>query len=114
MTTFIQIQWSCGNLEEARKVSRFLVQEQYVACVHIIPQIESIFLWKNQLDTAQETKVSLKTRAENFDAVKEIILERSSYELPEIIATPISNGHKEYLAWLEENTSDFSKKVTKA
>ena len=104
MTTFIQIQWTCGSVDEARKVCRYLVQERIVACANIVPWIESIFMWDNQLDTAQETKVFLKTRTENFETVKECIIKNTSYELPEILAFTIDQGHDEYMHWLEEST----------
>jgi periplasmic divalent cation tolerance protein len=108
MTEFIEIQWTAGSLDEARKVSRYLVQERIVACVQIIPWIESIFMWNNQLDTAQESKIILKTRLELFEKVKRVILENSTYDLPEITYTIITGGHAEYLQWIAENTPDYS------
>jgi periplasmic divalent cation tolerance protein len=104
MTDFIQIQWTCGSLEEARKVCRYLVQERYIACANVIPWLESVFMWDNQLDTSQESKVFMKTRAENFEAVKEVILKNCSYDLPEILFFAIDGGQQEYLNWLEEST----------
>ena len=65
---FIQIYWTCGSLDEARKISRQLVEAKLVACANIIPWVESIFIWNDQLDTSQETKVIFKTRDEHFDA----------------------------------------------
>ena len=110
MAEFIQIQWTCGSIEEARKVCRYLVQEKYVACANITPWVESLFLWNNQLDTVQETKVFLKTRAENYDAVKEVIMQNTSYDLPEILFMKIDGGNKEYLDWLEESIRTFAAK----
>lgn len=103
MTKFIQIQWTCGSIDEARKVCRYLVQERYVACASILPWVESIYMWDNQLDTTQETKVLLKTREDNFEAIKTVILENCSYELPEITKIAFSGGHEEYLKWLNES-----------
>ncbi len=102
---FIQIYWTCGSLDEARHVARFLVEKKLVACANIIPWIESVFLWDGQLDTAQETKVIFKTQAARFEAVKEAILARSKYEVPEILMVPILGGNQEYLEWVAENTA---------
>jgi periplasmic divalent cation tolerance protein len=102
----IQIQWTCGSIDEARKVARYLVQERYVACANIIPWVESIYMWDNQLNTEQETKVIFKTRPERFDAVKEVILKNTAYEVPEITAIPIEQVNDQYLAWLEESTPE--------
>ena len=110
MSEFIQIQWCCGSLNEARKVCRFLIQERYAACANIIPWVESIFMWDNKLETAQETKVLIKTRMENYDVIREVITSNTSYELPEITFTKIDGGSEEYMSWLEQSAFDHSHK----
>jgi periplasmic divalent cation tolerance protein len=102
---FVQIYWTCGSLDEARQTARYLVENKLVACANIIPWIESVFLWNGQLDTTQETKVIFKTRAAQFEAVKEAILERSKYEVPEILMIPILDGNQDYLEWVAQNTA---------
>lgn len=104
MAEFIEITWTSGSIEEARKISRYLVQERYVACAQIVPWIESIYMWNNQLETAQESKITLKTRLENYEAIKKVILENCKYQVPEIIYHGIEGGHEEYLRWVEEST----------
>lgn len=106
---FIEITWTSGSLDEARKICRYLVQERLVACAQITPWIESIFMWNNQLDTSQESKIVLKTRFALWEKVKKVILENHSYQLPEITYTHIDGGHKEYLDWIAENTPEPSK-----
>lgn len=101
---FIEIHWTSGSLDEARRVSRYLVQERYVACAQIVPWIESIFLWNNQLDNVQESKIVLKTRLDLYDKIKEIILQNSQYEVPEITWFRIEGGNKEYMDWLLDST----------
>ncbi|MGK5595150.1 MAG: divalent-cation tolerance protein CutA [Parachlamydiaceae bacterium] len=104
MAEFIAIQWTSGSIDEARKISRYLVQERFVACAQIIPWIESIYMWNNQLETTQETKIILKTRKERFEEIKKIIMDNSSYQVPEIIFTSIEGGNAEYLNWIDEST----------
>lgn len=109
MSQFIEIHWTSGSLDEARKISRFLVQQRLVACAQIIPWIESIFMWNNQEDTVQESKVTFKTRLDLYDKIKKIIEENCSYEVPEITYTHIDGGNDAYLNWLSENTPDYSR-----
>jgi periplasmic divalent cation tolerance protein len=104
MSEFIEIHWTSGTLDEARKISRYLAQERLVACAQIIPWVESIYMWNNQLETTQESKVVLKTRAENYDKIKEIIEQNCKYEVPEITYTVIDGGNKMYMNWLQEST----------
>lgn len=104
MSDFIEISWTSGSIDEARKVSRYLVQERYVACAQIIPWIESIYMWNNQLETAQESKVVMKARKGHYEAIKKIILDNCTYEIPEIIFHEIDGGNQEYLDWLQESS----------
>jgi periplasmic divalent cation tolerance protein len=106
MTKFIEIQWTSGSLDEARKISRYLVQERLAASAQIIPWIESIYMWNNQLETAQETKIILKSQRENFSKIKEVIEENCKYEVPEILMFAIEGGNDLYLKWLEESSPD--------
>ncbi len=110
MPEFIEIHWTSGSIDEARKVARYLVQERYVACAQITPWIESIFMWNNQLDTAQESKVVLKTRLDYYEKIREIIQQNTKYQVPEILYVKIDGGNKAYLDWMLESTPQPSVK----
>jgi periplasmic divalent cation tolerance protein len=103
---YIEITWTAGSIDEARLISRFLVQERLVACAQIIPWIESIYMWDNHLETSQETKVALKTRASCYDKVKDVILKNAKYEVPEITYRRIDGGNKEYMDWMADSTPE--------
>jgi len=102
MTQFIEIYWTTGSIDEARRISRYLVQERLVACVQIIPWIESIYMWNNQLETSQESKVVLKTHKDRFEEIKEMIEKNCTYEVPEITYRHIDGCNEGYLNWLNE------------
>lgn len=104
MTQFIEISWTSGSLEEARKISRRLVDERLVASAQIIPWVESIYLWDGQLETTQESKIILKTTEQNFTVVKQIIEDCCNYEIPEISYLKIDGISQIYLDWLSEIT----------
>jgi len=110
MSKFIEIHWTSGSLDEARKVSRYLVHERLVANAQIIPWIESVSMLDNQLETTQESKIIFKTREDKFLKIKEIILKNCNYEIPEILAFPIEEGNQEYLQWIEQSTPDLQTK----
>ena len=100
MDEIIEITWTSGSLDEARKISRKLVEENLVACAQIIPWVESIYMWDNQLETVQESKITLKTTRNNFESVKEFIENNCKYEVPEIIFHKIEGGNQQYMNWI--------------
>ncbi len=106
MSEFIEIHWTSGSIDEARKVARYLVQENYVACAQIVPWIESIYTWNGQLETTQESKIVFKTRRDNYDAIKKIIMENCSYQVPEISYHFIDGANEEYLQWMRDSTKE--------
>jgi len=109
MSEFIEIHWTSGSLDEARRISRYLVQERHVACAQIVPWIESVYMWNNRLETAQESKIILKTRADKYEIVKEIISQNCKYEIPEITRFTLEGGNQEFLDWIAESTPDLAK-----
>ncbi len=104
MDQVIQVFWSAANREEARQVSRELVEKKLVACAQISSEIESVYLWKGSVETSSEVKVYLKTIERHFTEIEEFIIQNSSYELPEILKTSVS-GSKLYLKWVISNVS---------
>lgn len=98
----IAVQWNCSNLDLARKVSRYLVQERLAASAEIIPWFESIELLDNQLETAQMSKVNLVTDAQLFNEIKKVIEKASTDEIPEIYAIAVSQATPQFLHWIEE------------
>lgn len=98
---YVTVSYTCGSIEEARRMSRLFVSEQLVACAQIIPWIESIYTWNTKLHTTQESMVICKTHAKCLPRLKERILQETSYDVPEIIVQDIIDGHEEYLKWID-------------
>jgi periplasmic divalent cation tolerance protein len=94
---------TCGSLEEARSIAQTLVKRQLAACVNIVPQIESVYRWQGEVETATEWLLVIKTTAEVFDRLRETFTELHSYELPECIAIAIEDGSAAYLEWIGQS-----------
>lgn len=88
----------------ARKIASFLIQEQIVACVNIIPEVESIYRWKGRIEEEKEIILIAKTVDENVKKAINRIKELHTYETPDIIAIPIIDGNNEYLDYIKRET----------
>jgi periplasmic divalent cation tolerance protein len=94
---------TCGSLEEARTIARALVERELAACVNIVPQVESVYRWQGEVETATEHLLVIKTTVEIFDDVRDALIELHSYELPECIEIGIEDGSAAYLEWIGES-----------
>jgi periplasmic divalent cation tolerance protein len=94
---------TCGSLEEARSVAHALVERQLAACVNIAPQVESVYRWQGEIETAMEWLLVIKTTIDAFDRVRAALSELHSYELPECIEVAIEDGSAAYLEWIGES-----------
>jgi periplasmic divalent cation tolerance protein len=93
-----------GSKDEARKVAKSLVESRLAACVNIIPKIESVYRWEDNVETSEEWLLLIKTTSRNFDNVKEALGKLHSYDLPECISIDIAHAESGYMKWLTENT----------
>lgn len=96
---------TAGSEEEANKIARYLVERRAAACVNIVPQITSIYRWKENVEEAREWLLIVKTTAAAFEEVRDAIAELHSYEVPECVCLKIEDGLSAYLDWIAESVS---------
>lgn len=99
---FCQLQITCPTKEEAIALARKLVESHLVACAQVAGPITSFCYWKGEFKEGEEWLLLTKTRLCIFDEVSELILSHHSYEVPQIVALPISASSPDYLRWMEE------------
>jgi periplasmic divalent cation tolerance protein len=90
------------DAETARRISTQLVTEKFAACANILPGVESIYRWKEKIETGNETLVFFKASEERQQAFQEKLRLLHPYEVPEIISCNIDSGLPEYLRWVVE------------
>ena len=88
---------------EADQIANKLVQEKLAACVNIIPNIKSIYRWKDKISTDSEFLLIIKTMKSVENKVIQCIKKHHTYDTPEIISLPITGGDKRYLDWLYDS-----------
>jgi len=92
-----------GKAEDAERIGRALVERGLAACVNVLPAVTSIYRWKGTVEKDEERLLLIKTRAERFEALRQALVSLHPYEVPEVLALPIADGHQPYLDWLDES-----------
>lgn len=90
----------------ARDLAAGVIEAKLGACAQIVGPITSVYRWEGEVQTEQEWRVEIKTTADRLATLTEHIKTNHSYDVPEIIATPITGGSAEYLSWLVDETRD--------
>jgi len=99
----IVILTTASTKTEADQIANKLVQEKLAACVNIIPNIKSIYRWKDKISTDSEFLLIIKTMKSVENKVIQCIKKHHSYDTPEIISFPITGGDKRYLDWMYDS-----------
>ncbi len=97
---------TCADAEEARALAAALVEQRLAACVSSLDGVMSTYRWQDRLERDQESLLVIKTTEARYEAVEQLIRERSSYELPEVLAVPVLEGSSAYLSWLGAAVED--------
>lgn len=85
---------TCPDAGSARTLAEALVGEGLAACVNRLPGVQSTYRWKGEVVTDSEELLMIKTTTARFPALKERLLALHPYELPELIAVPVAQGHE--------------------
>jgi periplasmic divalent cation tolerance protein len=96
----IVVLMSAANGEEAARLADMLVGAHLAGCVQILPEMESVYRWKGQIERHAEILVIAKTVRSKFAEFEREVRALHTYETPEIIALPITGASAPYLEWL--------------
>jgi periplasmic divalent cation tolerance protein len=98
----IQVMTTIDSREAAQTLAALLVQNRLAACVQVIGPITSTYWWEGQVEEAEEWLCLAKTRSDRFDEIEQCIRAHHTYDVPEIIALPVSAVSGPYLRWVCE------------
>ena len=88
---------------KAESLSKQLIEENLAACVNLLPTIESYYKWDGKLNTEEESLLIVKTTEQKVEQLITFVKENHPYEVPEIIALPLTEGLPDYLDWVRES-----------
>ncbi|MGH9765657.1 MAG: divalent-cation tolerance protein CutA [Blastocatellia bacterium] len=91
--------------EAAREIGKALVTERLAACVNLVPLIESIYRWDDEVTSDSESLLIIKTTDDSYQMLEHRIKQMHEYSVPEIIAFEIAQGSDDYIAWIRKSTT---------
>lgn len=108
MSEHVRVETTTDSRDEASTLAKSIVQARLAACVQITGPITSTYWWEDQVEQDEEWLVVSKTSADRLDALTAHINEKHSYDVPEVVATPIIGGSDAYLSWVTEEARPVS------
>ncbi|WP_349920994.1 divalent-cation tolerance protein CutA [Aeromonas veronii] len=105
MTDAILVLCTCPDEAAADLICDQLLSRRLAACINQLPGLTSVYRWQGQIERAREIQLIIKSSAALFEPLRECILALHPYEVPEILALPVSLGHQPYLDWLAGETA---------
>ena len=99
--------------DSADKIAEEVLRRRLAACVNMLGGVRSRFWWEGKLDSADESLLLIKTRAELFRRLERVVRQVHPYEVPEILGIRMEDGSRPYLEWITNETASVARKATK-
>ncbi|MEK7542941.1 MAG: divalent-cation tolerance protein CutA [Patescibacteria group bacterium] len=99
---YIQISTTVAKRSDTERIAKILSKKNLSACTQIVGPITSVYQWKGKLEKSKEWLCIIKTKMTLYKNIERVIKNIHPYELPEIVATPIIEGSREYLRWIRQ------------
>lgn len=101
---YVQVQTTTDSRVEAMELARSAVEERLAAVAQVSGPITSTYWWEGGIERVEEWQLTLKLPEHGYPALADFLLQRHSYDEPEIVATPIVAGSSAYLSWITDET----------
>jgi periplasmic divalent cation tolerance protein len=101
---------TCGTLSEGRHIARSVASKCLAACVNVVlSPVDSYYIWRGKLEVAREYLLVMKTTTEKLAELEREVKRLHTYDVPEFIALPITEGSVAYLSWLRGSVARLKK-----
>jgi periplasmic divalent cation tolerance protein len=105
MTELLLVTTSLPDEDTAKALAKRLIDAHLAACVQIQTGMQSIYRWEGRVCEEQEVVLVAKTTAEQWSAISAFIKQNHPYDVPEIIAQPITHSDTNYARWVIAETT---------
>lgn len=104
MTDIVLVLTTVPVGDRGEAIARMLVDERLAACVNVLAPMTSFYRWQSAVERDVERQLIIKTTRDRVAAVQQRLTELHSYELPEFLVVPVSDGSTGYLDWIRKET----------
>ncbi|MBA0049937.1 divalent-cation tolerance protein CutA [Streptomyces sp. AJS327] len=104
MADILTVLTTIDSEARANDLASGAVERRLAACAQISAPVTSVYRWDGAVQRDPEWQVLFKTSAAGYDALEAYLREAHDYDVPEIIATPVTRGNVDYLAWVAQET----------
>lgn len=91
--------------ETARRIARQILESRLVACVNLVPGIESHYWWQGRIESGPEVLMVMKTTAGRIGDLKDAVLAAHPYDTAAFVVLPIESGSARYLDWIRASVA---------
>ncbi len=104
MDEVILVMTNLPDRASAQQMAQALIENRSAACINILAECASVYRWRGKMETASEVPLLIKTTRAAYPRLEACIRAHHPYELPEIVAVPVSDGLPGYLQWVTQET----------
>jgi periplasmic divalent cation tolerance protein len=90
------------TVSEGERIAHLLLEKHLIACCNILPGISSVYRWQGKMEKSAEVLLLMKSTFEQYPEIEKAIRSEHSYEVPEILAVPVTKGSESYLKWINQ------------
>jgi periplasmic divalent cation tolerance protein len=105
MNSVLLVLTNLPDAASAAQLAKTLIGARAAACVTQLAPCVSTYRWQGNIETSEEVQLLIKTTGEAYPRLEKLIREAHPYELPEIIAVPVTAGLPAYLDWVRQETN---------
>lgn len=97
---------TCPDTATAERLAEMVVGKRLAACVNIVPGITSVYSWQDTIEKEAEVLLMIKTTKARWEALQSTLVAAHPYEVPEVVAAPLTHGTTPYFAWLRKAVAE--------
>jgi periplasmic divalent cation tolerance protein len=98
----VTVSIACESGEAATQLAAALVEGRVAACAQTWP-MRSTYRWEDSVERAEEHMLWAKTTQAMLPALEALVRAKHSYDVPEIMATPVTWASADYAQWVRES-----------